>query len=70
MNQFALPEGASHYPMDPREPTYGPACPRGGEIVDYCIGLCSCGQCPTPRPDWTDQEPCVDAGNASRKRNE
>lgn len=33
-------------------PTIGPACPRGGEIVDYCIGLCSCGECPTPRPDF------------------
>lgn len=32
-------------------------CPRGGEIVDYCIGLCSCGECPTPRPDWSDGEP-------------
>jgi hypothetical protein len=21
-------------------------CPNGGEIVDYCIGLCSCGECP------------------------
>lgn len=34
------------------EETIGPACPRGGEIVDYCIGLCSCGECPTPRPDF------------------
>lgn len=32
-------------------------CPRGGEIVDYCIGLCSCGECPTPRPDWEPQAP-------------
>lgn len=22
------------------------ACPRGGEIVDYVLGWCSCGQCP------------------------
>lgn len=27
-------------------------CPRGGEIVDYTIGLCSCMECPTPRPGW------------------
>lgn len=26
-------------------------CPNGGEIVDYKLGLCSCGACPTPRPD-------------------
>ncbi len=38
-------------------PAVGPACERGGEIVDYMIGLCSCGQCPTPRPDWAAQAP-------------
>lgn len=27
-------------------------CEHGGEIVDYTIGLCSCGECPTPRPGW------------------
>ena len=27
-------------------------CENGGEIVDASIGLCSCGKCPTPRPDY------------------
>jgi len=27
-------------------------CPRGGEIVDFTTGMCSCGECPTPRPGW------------------
>jgi hypothetical protein len=27
-------------------------CPRGGEIVDFTIGMCSCMECPTPRPGW------------------
>lgn len=37
-----------------KEATYGMACERGGEIVDYTIGLCSCGKCPVPRPDWAE----------------
>jgi hypothetical protein len=41
----------------PLDDTIGPACERGGEIVDYTIGLCSCGQCPTPRADWCG---CID----------
>lgn len=42
--------------MKPGE-TFGTACPRGGEIVDYTIGLCSCMECPTPRPDFVPREP-------------
>lgn len=30
-------------------------CENGGEIVDASIGLCSCGKCPTPRPDYEDK---------------
>lgn len=31
-----------------RRPRVWGNCPRGGEIVDYTIGLCSCGECPIP----------------------
>lgn len=30
-------------------------CENGGEIVYASIGLCSCGKCPTPRPDYRKQ---------------
>lgn len=33
-----------------------PLCPQGGEIVDYAIGLCSCGTCPTPAPHFTPRQ--------------
>jgi hypothetical protein len=64
MNPFSLkngywesqPENAHLKPVGDREPTIGPPCERGGEIVDYTIGLCSCGQCQTPRPDWASSE--------------
>lgn len=32
----------------PGRPRVWGNCPRGGEIVDYTIGLCSCGECPIP----------------------
>jgi hypothetical protein len=43
---------ASFVDRPARRPRLRSSCPRGGEVVDYTIGLCSCGECPTPCDGW------------------